>query len=193
MVIVSLLCSTAILTRWPSRKLTWADPLVIEDANGKSMNEFSKSRPAIAQSDIEKLENDLGIRLPEEMRSHYLRFNGGTPNLDWFPMMDDWDAIWIQKFLPIATRDAEEPTIQSVYSRVAGNAGYPRSLIPFAIDPGGNLFCVDTDSGAVHYWLTDTYDEALSDAENCRKADRHLTDSFDQFVTSLVSEDEALG
>ena len=155
------------------------------------MHEFSKIGPAITQSDIRKLESDLGIRLPEAMRSHYLQFNGGTPNLDWFPMTDDWDAIWIHKFLPIATRDGEESTIQSVYARVAGNTGYPRSLVPFAIDPGGNLFCVDTDSGAIHYWLTDTYDEALTDAENRLKADRHLIDSFDQFVTSLVSENEA--
>ena len=76
---------------------------------------------------------------------------------------------------------------------MAGKAGYPRSLIPFAVDPGGNLFCVDAGSGEVHYWLTDTYDEALTDAENGRKADRYLADSFNQFVASLVSEDEAFG
>ena len=157
------------------------------------MNEFSKVGPAITRSEIDRLESDLSIRLPDEMPNHYLKFNGGMPKLDWFPMTDDWDAIWIHEFLPIATREQDGASIQSVHARVAGKAGYPRSLIPFAIDPGGNLFSVDTDSGAVHYWLTDTYDEALTDAENRRKADRRLTDSFDQFVTSLVSEDEAFG
>jgi len=157
------------------------------------MSEFSKTGPAVTRSDTEKLECDLGIRLPDEMRNHYLRFNGGMPQLDWFPMTEDWDAIWIHEFLPIATGEGEGATVQSVYARVAGKAGYPRSLIPFAIDPGGNILGVDAESGAVHYWLTDTYDGALTDAENRRKADRHLTDSFDQFVASLVSEDEAFG
>ncbi|RDU95217.1 SMI1/KNR4 family protein [Trinickia dinghuensis] len=157
------------------------------------MNEFSKCGPEITRSDIEKLEGDLGVLLPEAMQNHYLKFNGGMPTLDWFPMTDDWDAIWVHEFLPIATQDGEKSTIQSIHAQVADKAGYPRSLIPFAVDPGGNLFSVDADSGAVHYWLTDTYDETLPDAENRLKADRHLTDSFEQFLTSLVSEDEAFG
>ncbi|CAN7554142.1 SMI1/KNR4 family protein [Trinickia sp. LjRoot230] len=155
------------------------------------MNEFSKCGQALTQTDIEKLESDLGTRLPEAMRDHYLRFNGGMPTLDWFPMTDDWDAIWVHEFLPVGTRAGQEPAIQSIYAQVAGRAGYPRSLIPFAVDPGGNIFSVDTDNGAVHYWLTDTYDETLTDAENRKKADRRLTGSFEQFVSSLVSEDEA--
>jgi cell wall assembly regulator SMI1 len=156
-------------------------------------NQFSKCGPAIDRSDIEKLESDLGVQLPEAVKVHYLKFNGGMPALDWFPMTDDWEPIWIHEFLPIGTQDADEPTIQSVYVRVTGKAGYPRSFVPFAVDPGANLFCVDIDGGAVHYWLADTYDETLTDAENRQKADRHLTDSFEQFVSSLVSEDEAFG
>ncbi|MDN7489332.1 SMI1/KNR4 family protein [Burkholderia sp. AU31652] len=156
-------------------------------------NEFSKCGPAIDRSGIEKLESDLGVQLPEAMKGHYLKFNGGMPVLDWFPMEDDWEPIWIHEFLPIGTQDASKPNVQSIYARVAGQGGYPRTFVPFATDPGGNLFCIDTDSGAVHYWLTDTYDEMLTDLENRQKADRRLTDSFDQFISSLVSEDEAFG
>ncbi|PTB21041.1 hypothetical protein C9I57_09985 [Trinickia symbiotica] len=164
-------------------------------ANGRDMqqNTFSKCGPPIAQSDVERLESDLGIQLPEAVKVHYLTFNGGMPALDWFPLLDDCEPIWIHEFLPIGTRDAEEPTIQSVYARVIGKAGWPRSFVPFAVDAGANLFCVDADSGAVHCWLADTFDETLTDAENRQKADRRLADSFEQFVSSLVSEEEAFG
>ncbi|MBK1818599.1 SMI1/KNR4 family protein [Burkholderia orbicola] len=143
--------------------------------------------------DIERLESDLGVQLPEAMKDYYLKFNGGMPVLDWFPMEGDWEPIWIHEFLPIGTQGASNSNVQSIYARVAGKGGYPRTFVPFAIDPGGNLFCVDTDSGAVHYWLTDTYDETLTDLEIRQKADRRLTNSFDQFINSLVSEDEAFG
>lgn len=154
-------------------------------------NEFLKCGPVLNRSDIVACEKELGEKLPEPMVIHYLKFNGGMPTLDWFPMQDDWDPIWIHEFLPIGIQDGTTPTIQSVYVRIAGKVGYPREFIPFAVDPGGNLFCVDAVNGAIHYWLTDMFDPVKSDSENRQKADLPLTTSFDQFVSSLVSENEA--
>jgi cell wall assembly regulator SMI1 len=159
-----------------------------------SQNDFKKCGATINEADIERLEADLNVSLPESMKALYLKFNGGMPALDWFPMTDDWDPIWIHEFLPIATKnDNGELTIQGVYSQVTNKAGYPPSFIPFAVDPGSNLFCIDLKDGSVHYWLTDTFDAALSDVENRKKADRLLVESFGEFLNSLVPEDEAFG
>ncbi|WP_322047669.1 SMI1/KNR4 family protein [Paraburkholderia sp. J67] len=154
-------------------------------------NEFVNCGPAIDRADIEKIERDFGFQLPEPMKAHYLKWNGGMPTLDWFPMEDDWEPIWVHEFLPVGTQENDKPTIQSVYAQVAGKAGYPHTFVPFAVDPGGNLFCIDTATGVVHYWLADVFDTTRTDSENRQKADRALTRSFDRFVSALVSEDDA--
>ncbi|MDN7179300.1 SMI1/KNR4 family protein [Caballeronia sp. SEWSISQ10-4 2] len=159
-------------------------------------NEFSKCGHALSASDISAFEGSVAVQLPDAFKAHYLKFNGGMPTLDWFPMKDDWEPIWIHEFLPIAPRDrvpnsASGSTIQSVYASSAGKSGFSKSSVPFAIDPGGNLLCLSLADGSVHYWLHDVFDETLTEAENRRKATRQLTDSFEQFMDLLVTEDDA--
>jgi hypothetical protein len=158
-----------------------------------TQNDFSKCGPAIENVDIEQLERELGVSLPASMKALYLKYNGGMPTRDWFPMADEWEPIWIHEFLPIATTMIDRPTIRSMYFQVVGKAGYPQSFIPFAVDPGTNLFCLDSADGSIHYWLTDVSSDDLSVAENRGKADRFLTESFERFLEALVSEDDAFG
>ncbi len=115
------------------------------------------------------------------------------PTLDWFSMQGDWEPLWIHEFLSIESRGAVSNTdsIQSVYKFATSRGILPPTLFPFAIDPGGNYFCLNLDDGSVSYHVNDVWDHGLTQQENQAKAKLYLTDSFEAFLNALVSEDDA--
>ena len=157
-------------------------------------NAFENSGPPLASADVAVLEALLKAQLPEEFCVHYYKYNGGLPTLDWFPSMSNREPIWIHEFLPIETGKAGSSgrtTIQSVYEIARSKELFPSFLFAFALDPGGNFFCLDVNDGSVCYWLNDVFDPGLGRDENWKKARRELTSSFEEFMNCLVSEDEA--
>jgi hypothetical protein len=46
---------------------------------------FSGCREPASEQDLADIARSVGSRLPESFRSHYARWNGGMPSLDWFP------------------------------------------------------------------------------------------------------------
>jgi hypothetical protein len=155
---------------------------------------FSGCREPASEQDLDDIARSVGSSLPESFRSHYARWNGGMPSLDWFPAHTDFEPIWIHEFLQIQGKRADSASgssIQSVYAMAVAKGLLPKSVLPFAIDPGGNFFCLDVTDGSVSYWLNDVWDANLSVDANHANARRVLSDSFDSFLTALVSEDEA--
>ncbi|WP_164608620.1 SMI1/KNR4 family protein, partial [Pseudomonas viridiflava] len=64
----------------------------------------------------------------------------------------------------------------------------PKTLLPFAIDDGGNFFCLDLADGNVCFFATDSFDSELSAAANHAEAYRWLSNSFEEFVSGLKDE-----
>lgn len=57
---------------------------------------FERTKPPLSELDIKRVESRLGIRLPQDFKEHYLRYNGGTPRPQFFPK--DGDAYEVKEF-----------------------------------------------------------------------------------------------
>jgi cell wall assembly regulator SMI1 len=100
---------------------------------------FERTKPPLSELDIKRVENRLGIRLPQDLREHYLLHNGGAPRPQFFPK--DGDAYEVRKFLPMNIEDRIGATFEDTYvMMVEQTPDFPRGVIPFAIDPSGDKF-----------------------------------------------------
>lgn len=140
--------------------------------------------PPITEMDLAEIENRLGLVLPEDLRQHYLRFNGGHPLQNLFPKAGEYFSI--SEFLPIkyGTRGAR---LEDAYvDIVQGNDQFPSDLIPIANDAGGDFFCyclAPDNLGAISFYQSDYYDDPS-------RAVVHLAKDLKGFLNSLVAEDE---
>lgn len=103
-------------------------------------------------ADLDEVERAIGIALPPSLRAHYARYNGGTPERATFIAAsgDDFD------FGPFSTmrwrQHPHQVLFEETYRRIVlQEALVPAWLVPFAIDGGGNFFCMDRGDEAIHY------------------------------------------
>ncbi|MBD9359192.1 SMI1/KNR4 family protein [Methylomonas fluvii] len=149
---------------------------------------FSKGRSNLSPEDIVNIQQYLNPVLPEELVNHYLMHNGGIPSNS-FWILEDGCSLWVKKFLPMKFPVGTERTLEDSYLLMVAKNVMPKALIPFAIDHGGNYFCIDT-FGEVYFYAVDRWDEALNDEQNHEKAKKKLGVSFQWFVNQLVESDE---
>lgn len=45
---------------------------------------FEETASPLSELDIKRVENRLGIRLPQDLKEHYLLYNGGRPRPQFF-------------------------------------------------------------------------------------------------------------
>lgn len=152
------------------------------------MNIFRETRPAVVEDEIRDAGIEMGVSFPDEMKTHYLRYNGGVPeNPCW--EQEDGITFCISEFLPIKY-PSEGGTLESTYKRLIEKKIIPNTLIPFAVDWGGNYFCTDPD-GYVYFYATDAWSDKLTLEENQRKATRMLCESLSQFIEQLIPDEDA--
>ncbi|MCY1461963.1 hypothetical protein D9M71_796840 [compost metagenome] len=100
----------------------------------------------------------------------------------------------MKQFKAIARSSAPDATetkyIGGCYLLMTKRQVIPVTILPFAIDDGGNFFCLDMVDGAVCFFATDTYDFDLTPSENHVNAYRRLADSFEDFLSGLKDESE---
>jgi cell wall assembly regulator SMI1 len=64
------------------------------------VNRFGDVGDPVSESDVEAVEERIGFRLPDELRRHYLRVNGGRPERSYF-LRDDHD-FELQRFMTLS-------------------------------------------------------------------------------------------
>lgn len=139
--------------------------------------------PVISNSELDELENRLGFKFPDDLRQHYLRFNGGRPRPNLF--LKDGEYFHVNEFLPIkygAPGARFEDTYKDI---VQGNELFPKNLIPIASDSAGDYFCYSLENGkfgAICFYQSDYYDDPL-------RAVVYLADNLEIFINSLVSDE----
>ncbi|MES2739949.1 MAG: SMI1/KNR4 family protein [Pseudomonadota bacterium] len=154
------------------------------------MNFFTDCEKKITQTDISLVENDLSIKFPEAFKSHYLIFNGGTPkNTLWIDPEGKWDENEVGDFLPLRFRksksDDPDFTIDGIAREEWASRKLPPSLVPFAVDWGGNYFCINHITGEIFFYVKDIWDEKFSDEDNWKNNTRYITSSIQSFVDNL--------
>jgi cell wall assembly regulator SMI1 len=138
-------------------------------------------RRGVTQSGIDQVEDNLRIKLPDDLRSHYRKVNGGIPKKNRFRCGDD--IYPIHEIMPLRRRDVQQSGIsleETYQQHCIDQKNLNKYLLPFAIDEGGNWYCVSLkkrDRGAV-YFVTD--EEILS-----RLPFRKVANSFAELIEGL--------
>ncbi|MGS0897313.1 SMI1/KNR4 family protein [Burkholderia stagnalis] len=158
-------------------------------------NEFMNCAAKINESDFDKVEKELGFKLPVVFRDHYLANNGGNPSDTFFICGDGEENFEVVGFYPIKYNTSAYETKDSLlvehYEAMLGRGVIPVNLLPFAHDPGGNFFCINMKSGTVVFYAIDAFDPSASPQENHLENQAELTNSFDIFMQHL-SHDSSL-
>lgn len=157
-------------------------------------NLFVKCEKKITRAEINEVEKKLNYKFVEEFIEHYLKFNGGIPSNSWWCSDDEFEPIEISRFKSMKYSELsggdDSSLIECCYWNMIKKSVIPENIIPFGIDWGGNLFCINKNNDSIVFYATDSFDENLSLDENHRNAQRYLTCSFSDFINNLINENE---
>ena len=99
---------------------------------------FEQTASPLSELDIKRVEHRLGIRLPQDLREHYLRYNGGTPRPRFF--VKDGEAYDVDCFYSMNT-GAKGRSFERIYIMMVDQTPeFPRGYIPFADTTGAGFF-----------------------------------------------------
>ena len=121
----------------------------------------------VGPSDIAALEAAIGVKLPDQLRSFFLKFNGGLP----FPLdLPEDNAVWVRLDWPPDSRAASAGVGADVARILSINSPpqvdflrtwkdfkhrIPPDMLPFGYDSGGSLYVVGTgpdNLGRIYFW-----------------------------------------
>jgi len=128
-----------------------------------SFPKFEDCKTEVNNRDLDEVEARLGIVLPSDLRQHYLKYNGGSPVPSFYKSGDNY--YWVRGFLPIKYGITDDPelTLEAYYADlVLDDPRIPEGLIPFADDPGGNMYCYGIGKANMHsisFWEHEFFDD----------------------------------
>lgn len=96
-----------------------------------------------------RLEKQLGIPFPADLKKLIIEANGATPAKYNFMAGNDERV-----FGAVLSFNEDEREADSVFDAIA--TVNDKSLIPFGVDPFGNYICWAADSGEVVFWDHET-------------------------------------
>lgn len=147
----------------------------------------------LAEDDIVDFENQFGIRMPAELRKHYLKENGGFP--DCFKMcyipkgVDPCDAngVTFNGFYPIKYLSTDDgSTLEENYIDYTDTQSLfdKAEYIPFAFDVSGYPLLMKLDEQAVYLLNRDVVDD------DGREVVEFVASSLQEFIDGLIPGDE---
>ncbi|WGS52593.1 SMI1/KNR4 family protein [Paraburkholderia sp. D15] len=143
--------------------------------------------------DFSYIESRFNITFPSTLRDHYLRGNGGVPDV--FKMYyvpedsspSEADEITFNGFYPIKykTREKQE-TLEEEYIEFGEHQRLfdPKKYLPFGFDVSGFPFLMDLDDQKIHLLNRDVVDD------NNNEAIEFVANSLSDFINGMISEDE---
>jgi cell wall assembly regulator SMI1 len=147
---------------------------------------FERTAPPLSELDIERVERRLGVRLPQDLREHYLLHNGGRPRPRFF--VKDGEAYDVVCFDSMNPGDKGSSFEQTYEILVDQTPEFPRGYIPFANSSCGDLFIYSVrpeSFGNIMFYQHEYFGDD----------DRYvvfLAPSFREFINSLTEEPDAL-
>lgn len=111
------------------------------------------ARP-LSHKDIRVLEEEIGLTLPQEYQSFLLKYNGGRPHPNAFPIegLENNPVGAIQIFFGI---DDEIESCNLLWNHRVFNGRLPSNLLAVACDGSGDLICLSLlgdDASCVVFW-----------------------------------------
>ena len=132
--------------------------------------------PALTPDAIDGYCAEHGMKLPDALRRQLLEQNGGAPHSDYYVRLANGGVEELFSFFGLRM-----PAISSELAWVAATFEdrVPQGMLPFADDPGGNLYLLD-EVGSVWFW-----DHEL---EGRPEAVVRVSDSLDDFLQALAPD-----
>jgi cell wall assembly regulator SMI1 len=150
-------------------------------------NKFINTKEILTDEDISDIEKKYKFTFPKDIREHYLTYNGGEPERCVF-VDEDGDEYVVQRFIPIKHKNKRGGgNLETTLDMLRVDEILPNWLIPFAEEPGGDLFCFSVDEdeeGAIYYWSHE-----YEYGEDPEEYVTYLAESLKEFIEAMV-EDE---
>ena len=141
---------------------------------------------AAKKEDLDRIEQKFQVTIPQELREHYLAYNGGRPERTVFTGKDG-EEYFVDLFIPVRER-YKRPLEKRLELLRADDGVIPDWLIPFAEEGGGNLFCFsvrESDPGAIYY-----YNHEFEYGEDPEEHITWLAESLTAFLNALTENEE---
>jgi cell wall assembly regulator SMI1 len=103
---------------------------------------FQEACAALTSDDLDDVERIIGIKLPFDLRAHYLTHNGGRPIPGFY--FFEGEFYGVHEFLAMKANEKcsyRHSEFERAYFNLSiGNLLLPNECIPFAIDEGGDVY-----------------------------------------------------
>ena len=129
------------------------------------MNISWRRSSTINEEVFDEVENQYGIKLPEDIKKIFLSSNNGRPSVYVFDSPNAKEHV-LKKLLSFNKED-----IENVYEAKTVVDNDDKSLFPLANDPSGNLICLKESK--IVYWHHETGEVEF------------LANTFTEFLESL--------
>ncbi len=148
-------------------------------------NRFIKTAQKLTDEDLAAVEAHIGRPIPPDLAAHYRVFNGGVPRRRFFMIRGEGVVASVQQFEPMryARYQGEALFEDTVKSLVSEKKLIPPSLLPFAINEGGDFYCIDVNTQCIYFYAMDT--------DSPEKAVRLIADSLRGWIDGMVTQREA--
>lgn len=148
---------------------------------------FDKCGEKLKPGDFEKVEKIVGAALPDSIKNLYKKYNGGQVEGGRCVFVNSSNGMEyeVRNFLPmIYPRYKEDSLVEDSYVFfVKEKKLIPKKYIPIAMDSGGFRYCVSIVDEKVYFFNFDN--------EDVKNGKELVADSIEDFVNSLLTEDEA--
>ncbi|GIJ93219.1 SMI1/KNR4 family protein [Capnocytophaga stomatis] len=139
--------------------------------------EFSQTEQKLTSADMDDFERKIGLKLPQDFKEHYLKFNGGYPSFEYVKGLRNIFTINGFDSIKYGALPIEKLIDDFQESGVDFN-----NKIPFASDNGDNIFLIsldDSDYGKIY----------IIEAEFLEDKNYILvSESFTDFLNSFFNE-----
>jgi len=158
------------------------------------MKEFMlfNSEGAVGPSTISAFEKSLGFTLPRVFIDLYINHNGGEPSRSWVITGDGYDPMQVVDFKPLLSEgpkgSSDTKFVEGCYKVMTERQVIPHTLLPFAVDGGGNFFCLDLLSGVVVFYAVDSFREEMSMVANQIAVQKVIARTFEGFIDELEED-----
>ncbi len=145
--------------------------------------EITDAGALLTEKQVERVERELDVKLPEDYRNFLLRHNGGRPRPDFFAIMGHKTLLSgrVEQLFGVG-RPAKESNVDWHYKNLIGQL--PNYHFPIAAANDGDMVTLSLgklDAGRIYYWIRAEYNVA-GDNEAY-----FVAGSFDKFLASLYA------
>ncbi|WP_323756668.1 SMI1/KNR4 family protein [Roseivirga sp.] len=117
------------------------------------MLNFFDQEQQLTNQQIGQIEKELSFKFPQEFRSHLLNYNGGRCDPNVFKFQENGKPAYSSIDWFLSVYDGEYDNFKKYYTIYKiDEKRLPSNIVPIAHDPGGNLICLEIDTGRVFFW-----------------------------------------